>query len=98
MRYAMSRLFRLRIGCWTSPKFASVRVLWTISTGVNTPENFTIRPARVEDVPVILELIRDLATYERAPNEVTATEEQLAEVLFGERPVLLAVEWQSSVG
>src|SRR5438094_5564614 len=60
-----------------------------------------IRPARVEDVPVILELIRDLATYERAPHEVTATEEQLVDVLFGERPaaeVLLAFEEQSPVG
>ena len=46
---------------------------------------FQIRRARVEDVPVILELIRDLATYERAPNEVTATKEQLVDVLFGER-------------
>src|SRR5436309_12908288 len=63
--------------------------------------NLQIRPARVEDVPVILELIRDLATYERAPEEVTATEEGLAEVLFGERPaaeVLLALEGQSPVG
>src|SRR5256712_1412245 len=63
--------------------------------------DFQIRPARVEDVPVILELIRDLATYERAPNEVTATEEQLADVLFGERPaaeVLLAFERESPVG
>lgn len=47
--------------------------------------DFQIRPARVEDVLVILELIRDLATYERAPDEVTATEEQLVKVLFGER-------------
>ena len=38
--------------------------------------NFKIRPARVEDVPIILQLIRDLATYERAPDEVVATEEQ----------------------
>src|SRR5437667_630292 len=63
--------------------------------------NLQIRPARVEDVPVILELIRDLATYERAPEEVTATEEGLAEVLFGERPaaeVLLALEGDSPVG
>src|SRR5438552_16251056 len=63
--------------------------------------DFEIRPARVEDVPVILELIRDLATYERAPDEVTATEEQLVDVLFGERPaadVLLAFEGQSPVG
>jgi GNAT superfamily N-acetyltransferase len=60
-----------------------------------------IRPAHVEDVPIILELIRDLATYERAPNEVTATEEQLVDVLFGKRPaaeVLLAFEKKSPVG
>ena len=64
-------------------------------------ENFQIRPACIEDVPVILELIRDLATYERAPDEVTATEEQLVDVLFGERPaaeVLLAFEGRSAVG
>jgi GNAT superfamily N-acetyltransferase len=68
---------------------------------VKTIENFQIRPAHVEDVPTILELIRDLATYERAPHEVTATEEQLTDVLFGERPaaeVLLAFEGQSPVG
>ena len=63
--------------------------------------DFEIRPARVADVPIILKLIRDLATYERAPNEVTATEEQLVDVLFGERPaaeVLLAFEKKSPVG
>ena len=64
-------------------------------------QDFQIRPPHVEDVPVILQLIRDLATYERAPNEVTATEQQLVDVLFGERPaaeVLLAFEGQSPVG
>src|SRR2546423_1427444 len=64
-------------------------------------DDFGIRPARLEDVPVILQLIRDLATYERAPNDVTATEEQLVDVLFGERPsaeVLLAFEGKSPVG
>jgi len=63
--------------------------------------DFEIRAAGVEDVPVILELIPELATYERAPNEVVATEEQLVEVLFGERPtaeVLLAFERKSPVG
>ena len=68
---------------------------------MNTPENFQIRRACVKDVPIILELIRDLATYERAPDEVTATEEQLVDVLFGERPaaeVLLAFEGKSPVG
>ncbi len=68
---------------------------------VKTTRNFQIRPARVEDVPIILQLIRDLATYERAPDEVVATEEQLLDVLFGERPVaevLLAFEAESAVG
>ena len=64
-------------------------------------ENFAIRPAKVADVPVILELIRALATYERAPNEVTATEKGLTEVLFGEKPaaeILLAFENETAVG
>src|SRR6266480_5639033 len=68
---------------------------------MNIQNNFEIRPARVEDVRLILELIRDLATYERAPDEVTATEEQLIDVLFGARPaaeVLLAFEGESPVG
>lgn len=68
---------------------------------MNSQSNFEIRPARVEDVPVILELIRELATYERAPDEVTATEKQLVDVLFGERPaaeVLLVFEGKSPIG
>jgi len=62
---------------------------------------FKIRTARLADLPTILQLIRDLATYERAPNEVTATEEQLVDVLFGEKPaaeVLLAFESETPVG
>jgi GNAT superfamily N-acetyltransferase len=62
---------------------------------------FTIRSATVTDVPIILELIRALAAYERAPDEVTATEEGLTEVLFGEKPaseVLLAFEGERAVG
>jgi GNAT superfamily N-acetyltransferase len=64
-------------------------------------ENFAIRPATLTDIPIILELIRALATYERAPNDVTATEKGLAEVLFGENPaaeVLLAFENETAVG
>ena len=62
---------------------------------------FEIRPAQRGDVAIILELIRELATYERAPNEVTATEEQLVDVLFGPRPaaeVLLAFDEETPVG
>ena len=61
----------------------------------------TIRGATVADVPIILQLIRDLATYERAPNEVEATESQLVEVLFGQKPsaeVLLVFEADVPVG
>jgi GNAT superfamily N-acetyltransferase len=68
---------------------------------MKTPTKFKLRPARVEDVTIILQLIRDLATYERAPDEVVATKEQLVDVLFGERPVaevLLAFEGESAVG
>jgi len=78
---------------------ASVERLETIE--MKRSNQFEIRPAHVEDVPIILELIRDLATYERAPDEVTATEEQLIDVLFGERPaaeVLIAFEGKSAVG
>jgi GNAT superfamily N-acetyltransferase len=64
-------------------------------------KKFEIRAATVTDVPIILQLIRDLATYERAPNEVTATEDQLVDVLFGEKPtaeVVLAFENKTPVG
>jgi len=56
---------------------------------------FLIRPATVGDVPVIRQLIRELAEYEREPTAARATEEGLREVLFGEKPsaqVLLALE------
>ena len=64
-------------------------------------KTFTIRAATIVDVPIILELIRALATYERAPNEVTATEDQLIDVLFGKKPaaeVLLAFEDDTPIG
>jgi GNAT superfamily N-acetyltransferase len=60
-----------------------------------------IRFAEKSDVPTVLALIRELAEYERAPNEVVATEEQLGEVLFGAHPaaeVLLGMEAGESVG
>ncbi|MBA3543757.1 MAG: GNAT family N-acetyltransferase [Chthoniobacterales bacterium] len=56
---------------------------------------FSIRLAGPADVPTILSLIRELAEYERAPDEVVATEEQLRENLFGAQPaaeVLLGEE------
>src|SRR5688500_19716310 len=59
---------------------------------------FRIRDAVASDVPVILRLIRGLAEYERAPDAVTATEEDLLRDGFGENPrfhVVLA-EWDGA--
>ena len=42
-----------------------------------------IRPAVPADVPALVQLVRDLAEYERAPEEAVATEAQLQDVLFG---------------
>jgi len=45
-----------------------------------------IRPAAPADVPLLLTLIRGLATYEKLLHEVEATEERLTATLFGPRP------------
>jgi GNAT superfamily N-acetyltransferase len=58
------------------------------------PEGVSIRPAVAEDVPLILQLIRELAQYERLAGDVVATEELLRRHLFGTPPaaeVMLAV-------
>ncbi|HET9065748.1 MAG TPA: GNAT family N-acetyltransferase [Gemmatimonadales bacterium] len=61
----------------------------------------TIRPARPEDVPVILALIEALAEYERLRHECVATTERLHTTLFGDHPaaeVVLAEIDGASVG
>lgn len=45
-----------------------------------------IREARPSDVPVLLALVRELATYEREPDAVVATEDDLRTALFGADP------------
>src|ERR1700732_2880472 len=47
--------------------------------------NFEIKPATREDVPLILSFIKELAEYEKLLPEVVATEEILTETLFGEK-------------
>jgi GNAT superfamily N-acetyltransferase len=49
-----------------------------------------IRPAQPADVPAIHQLIGDLASYEKALSEVTATEEDLRRALLAERPAVFA--------
>lgn len=43
---------------------------------------FCIRPAAADDVPLILQLVRDLAAFEKLTSEVEATEEKLRAALF----------------
>src|SRR5580698_10582721 len=55
--------------------------------------DITIAAATEADVPIILEMIRGLAEYEKLSHVCCATEKQLRDTLFGERPaaeVLLA--------
>src|SRR5437867_3027442 len=46
----------------------------------------TIRPATERDVPLVLELIKGLAEYEKLAHEVDATEAGLRRSLFGPSP------------
>jgi hypothetical protein len=50
-----------------------------------------IRPATPADTPVIVELIRELAVFERLEHLVVVTPESLATHLFGPRPAAEAV-------
>ncbi len=49
--------------------------------------NINIRTATAEDCPRILELVQELATYEKAPQEVTVSLEHFTESGFGPNPV-----------
>jgi len=59
-----------------------------LSDGVMHPG---VREARESDVERIHQLVRDLATYERAPDQVKATPEQLRAALFGPQPAAYAL-------
>ena len=45
-----------------------------------------IRPAKSEEVGEVLQLIQDLATYEKAPEQVEASEEDLLNTIFASDP------------
>lgn len=66
-----------------------------------THQLLTLRPAVADDVSVILQLIRELADYEKLLHEVVAEEADLHESLFGQRAaaqVVLAEMNGSAVG
>jgi GNAT superfamily N-acetyltransferase len=50
-----------------------------------------IRDARQQDVPLLLEMFRELAEYEELEDKLVATDERLHAALFGERPAAEAL-------
>lgn len=59
----------------------------------------TIRKATAKDVPVLMALVKELAEFEKAPQEVKTTEEELLKDGFGEKPAFGAIvaEWNGEV-
>jgi len=64
------------------------------STSVETA--LTIRPATAADVPLILDFIRALAEYERAPQQAIATRDDLLRDGFGPEPKfrVIIADWE----
>jgi len=56
---------------------------------------FSLRNATQNDLPAILGLVKDLAEFERAPDEVTITLKQLEEDGFGDRPLFWVIVAES---
>ena len=50
-------------------------------------ENYLIRIAQKEDCGQLMELIKELAIFEKAPDEVTVSMEEFIDCGFGENPV-----------
>lgn len=50
---------------------------------MSVPGSVLVRPARPEDAPLICDLIRELAIYERLEHEAKATPADIAGLLFG---------------
>ncbi len=57
-----------------------------------------IRPATVQDVPAILRMIHDLASYEKEPDAVRNTPERLTAALFSENPRVFATMAENAAG
>ena len=51
---------------------------------METENKLKIRKAEINDVPLILSLIKEIADYEKLSHEVTATERDIRENLFGD--------------
>src|SRR4051794_23201433 len=75
------------------------RTFSACTTADGTVGAVSLRAATPDDVPEILALIRELAEYEKAPDEVRATEDDVHTHLFGDRPAasVLIAEVDGSV-
>ena len=61
--------------------------------------NFSIREGKIEDLPRVLELVKELALYEKAPEQVTNTLEMMQYDGFGPNPIFgLFVAEKNSTG
>jgi GNAT superfamily N-acetyltransferase len=57
-----------------------------------------IRPATVDDVPVVVGLVRELAAYEREPDAVVGTEDGFRDALFGAEPNVFCLVAEDPAG
>lgn len=61
---------------------------------MNEPDastRFAIRPAVPEDIPLLVQLVKEFAEYDEMTDEFAATEARLHEAFFGERPAAEAI-------
>ncbi|MCO6499487.1 MAG: GNAT family N-acetyltransferase [Vicingus serpentipes] len=61
--------------------------------------NVSIRTAKKNDLPQVLALVKELALYEKAPEEVTITLQDLEEDGFGEHPLfwIILAEYEDEI-
>jgi GNAT superfamily N-acetyltransferase len=67
-------------------------------SSVRVLQGLVLRPGTAGDVPLVLSLIRELATYEREPDAVVATEVDLLRDGFGPSPLFRTIiaEWDGA--
>ena len=60
--------------------------------------NILIRKATKQDLPEVLALVKELALYEKAPQEVTITLQELEKDGFGEHPLFWIILAENKAG